>query len=63
VGYFKGGQLDRKVQIWFRPAIEEGPDYEKVLGDSLFNSSDQAMRTVDPRITEVAVVLGAKNQD
>jgi hypothetical protein len=63
VGYFKGGQLDRKVQIWFRPAIEEGPDYEKVLGDSLFNSADQAMRTVDPRITEVAIVLGAKSQD
>ena len=63
VGYFKGGQLDRKVQIWFRPAIEEGPDYEKVLGDSLFNSADQAMRAVDPRITEIAIVLGAKNQD
>lgn len=63
VGYFKGGQLDRKVQIWFRPSVEVGPDYEKVLGDSLFNSADQAMRTVDPRITEVAIVLGAKNQD
>ena len=63
VGYFKGGQLDRKVQIWFRPAIEEGPDYEKVLGDSLFNSADAAMRAVDPRITEVAIVLGAKSQD
>jgi hypothetical protein len=61
VGYFKGGQLDRKVQIWFRPAIEEGPDYEKVLGDSLFNSADAAMRAVDPRITEVAIVLGARN--
>jgi hypothetical protein len=63
VGYFKGGQLDRKVQIWFRPAIEEGPDYEKVLGDSLFNSADAAMRAVDPRITEVAIVLGARNQN
>ena len=63
VGYFKGGQLDRKVQIWFRPATEEGPDYEKVLGDSLFNSADQAMRAVDPRITEIAIVLGARNQN
>ena len=63
VGYFKGGQLDRKVQVWFRPSFEEGPDYEKVLGDSLFNSADAAMRAVDPRITEVAIVLGAKNQD
>ncbi len=63
VGYFKGGLLDRKVQIWFRPSVEQGPDYEKVLGDSLFNSADAAMRAVDPRITEVAIVLGAKNQD
>lgn len=57
VGYFKGGQLDRKVQIWFRPGMEEGPDYEKVLGDSLFNSADPHMRAVNPRIAEVAVVL------
>ena len=63
VGYFKGGQLDRKVQIWFRPSIEEGPDYEKVLGDSLFNSEDAAMRAVDPRITGVAIIFGAKNRD
>jgi hypothetical protein len=63
VGYFKGGKLDRKAQIWFRPTIEEGADYEKVLGDSLFNSADAAMRAVDPRITEVAIVFGAKNQD
>jgi hypothetical protein len=34
-----------------------------VLGDSLFNSADPAMQAVDPRITEVAVVLGAKNRD
>ena len=58
VGYFKGGKLDRKVQIWFRPTVEQGPDYEKVLGDSLFNSADAAMRAVDPRITEVAIVFG-----
>ena len=63
IGYFKGGKLDRKVQLWFRPSLEEGPDYQKVLGDSLFNSADAAMRAVDPRITEVAIVLGANNQD
>lgn len=63
VGYFKGGALDRKVQIWFRPAVEEGPDYEAVLGDSLFNSSDDAMRKVDPRAAEVAIILGAPSQD
>ena len=61
VGYFKGGKLDRKVQIWFRPTTEQGPDYEKVLGDSLFNSSDAAMRAVDPRITEIAIVLGPRD--
>ena len=60
VGYFKGGKLDRKAQIWFRPSVEEGPDYEKVLGDSLFNSADAAMRAVDPRITEVAIVFGPR---
>ena len=60
VGYFKGGKLDRKVQIWFRPTTEEGPDYEEVLGDSLFNSSDAAMRAVDPRITEIAIVFGPR---
>jgi len=59
VGYFKGGKLDRKVQVWFRPTIEEGPDYEAVLGDSLFNSADPAMRIVDPRIAEIAIILGA----
>jgi len=63
VGYFKGGKLDRKVQLWFRPSVEDGPAYQAVLGDSLFNSADQAMRAVDPRITEVAIVLGAKNRD
>lgn len=64
VGYFKGGRLDRKAQIWFRPSVEEGPDYEKVIGDSLFNSSDEAMRKVDPRVTEVAIVFSAqKNED
>lgn len=63
VGYFKGGKLDGKVQIWFRPTTEEGPDYEKVLGDSLFNSADHAMRAVDPRIAEVAIVLGAGGED
>ena len=60
VGYFKGGKLDRKAQVWFRPTIEEGADYEKVLGDSLFNSADAAMRAVDPRITEVAIVFGPR---
>jgi len=60
VGYFKGGKLDRKAQIWFRPTKEEGPDYEKVLGDSLFNSADAAMRAVDPRITEIAIVFGPR---
>jgi len=43
VGYFKGGRLDRKVQLWFRPSVEDGPDYQAVLGDSLFNSADPAM--------------------
>lgn len=57
VGYFKGGKLDRKVQIWFRPSVDDGPDYQRVLGDSLFNSSDEAMRAVDPRIAEVAIIL------
>jgi hypothetical protein len=59
VGYFKGGALDRKVQIWFRPSVEEGPAYDAVLGDSLFNSADPAMRAADPRVAEVAVILGA----
>lgn len=63
VGYFKGGQLDRKVQIWFRASVEEGPDYQAVLGDSLFNSSEEAMRKVDPRVAEVAIVLGAKQNE
>lgn len=63
VGYFKGGALDGKVQIWFRPAVEDGPDYQAVLGDSLFNSSDAAMRQVDPRVAEVAIVLGAPSRD
>lgn len=63
VGYFKGGTLNRKVQIWFRPTAEEGPDYEAVLGDSLFNSSDEAMRKVDPRVAEVAITLGAPSPD
>ena len=58
VGYFKGGQLDRKVQVWFRPSVEEGADYQAVLGDSLFNSADAAMRAVDPRVAEVAIILG-----
>ena len=60
VGYFKGGKLDRKVQIWFRPSVDDGPDYQRVLGDSLFNSSDEAMRAVDPRIAEVAITLGPR---
>ena len=60
VGYFKGGKLDRKVQIWFRPSVDDGPDYQRVLGDSLFNSSDEAMRAVDPRIAEVAIILGPR---
>lgn len=59
VGYFKGGKLDRKAQICFRPSIEEGPAYQAVLGDSLFNSADDAMRAADPRVSEVAVILGA----
>ena len=63
VGYFKGGALDRKVQIWFRPSDEEGPEYQAVLGDSLFNSTDPAMRAVDPRVAEVAVVLHAPQGD
>jgi len=63
VGYFKGGKLDRKVQIWFRPSVEEGPDYQAVLGDSLFNSTDAAMRTVDPRVAEVAIILGARSEE
>lgn len=63
VGYFKGGNLDRKVQIRFRPSTEEGPDYQTVLGDSLFNSSDQSMRAVDPRIAEVAVVLSKRSTE
>lgn len=61
VAYFKGGKLDRKVQVWLRPSIETGPDYEKVLGDSLFNSSAREMRAVDPRIAKVAIVLGASS--
>ncbi len=60
VGYFKGGQLDGKVQVWFRPSVEDGPEYQRVLGDSLFNSSDEAMRAVDPRIAEVAIILGPR---
>ena len=63
VGYFKGGALDRKVQIWFRPSDEEGPEYQAVLGDSLFNSTDPAMRAVDPRVAEMAVVLHAPQGD
>jgi len=63
VGYFKGGKLDRKVQLWFRPSVEDGPDYQAVLGDSLFNSADPAMRAVDPRVAEVAVILGARDED
>jgi hypothetical protein len=59
VGYFKGGALDRKVQIWFRPSVEAGPAYQAVLGDSLFNSSDEAMRAVAPVVQEVAIVFGA----
>jgi len=59
VGYFKGGALDRKVQIWFRPSVEEGPAYQAVLGDSLFHSTDAAMRAIDPRVAEVAIVLHA----
>lgn len=61
VGYFKGGRLDRKVQVWFRPFLEEGPAYEAVLGDSLFHSGNAAMRAVDPRIEKVAVVLGTRH--
>ena len=61
VGYFKGGLLDRKVQVWFRPSVEEGPAYEAVLGDSLFHSGDGAMRAVDPRVEKVAIVLGKRN--
>ena len=63
VGYFKGGALDRKVQIWFRPSLEEGPAYQAVLGDSLFNSADASMRVVDPRVAEVAIVLHAPQGD
>lgn len=63
VGYFKGGALDRKVQIWFRPSDEESPEYQAVLGDSLFNSTDPAMRAVDPRVAEVAIVLHAPQGD
>ena len=59
IGYFKGGALDRKVQIWFRPSLEEGPAYQAVLGDSLFNSAEAPMRAVDPRVAEVAIVLHA----
>ena len=62
-GYFKGGKLDRKVQVWFRPSVEEGADYQAVLGDSLFNSADPAMRAVDPRVAEVAVILGTRSED
>lgn len=62
VGYFKGGNLDRKVQIWFRPSVEEGPDYRRVLGDALFNSSDPHMRSVNPRVAEVAIVLHGQNE-
>jgi len=63
VGYFKGGALDRKVQIWFRPSLEEGPAYQAVLGDTLFNSAEAAMRAVDPRVAEVAIVLHAPQGD
>lgn len=63
VGYFKGGALDRKVQIWFRPSLEEGPAYQAVLGDSLFNSTDPAMRAVDPRVAVVAIVLHVPQGD
>lgn len=63
VGYFKGGALGRKVQIWFRPSLEEGPAYQAVLGDSLFNSTDPAMRAVDPRVAEVAIVLHVPQGD
>ena len=62
-GYFKGGALDRKVQIWFRPSLEEGPAYQAVLGDTLFNSAEAAMRAVDPRVAEVAIVLHAPQGD
>jgi hypothetical protein len=60
VGYFKGGTLDRKVQVWFRPSVEEGPAYQAVLGDSLFNSSDAAMRQADPRVAKVAIVFAPR---
>jgi hypothetical protein len=64
VGYFKGGALDHKVQVWFRPTVEDGPAYQAVLGDALFNSSDEAMRAVAPVVEEVAIVLrpGADNR-
>jgi hypothetical protein len=63
VGYFKGGRLDHKVQVWFRPSVEDGPDYQAVLSDSLFNSTDPAMRAADPRVAEVAIVIGPRGHD
>jgi hypothetical protein len=63
VGYFKGGKLDRQAQIWFGPSVSEGTDYNAVLGDSLFNSTDATMRAVDPRVVEVVILLGAPSED
>lgn len=62
VGYFKGGRLDRKVQVWFRPSVEQGADYTSVLGDSLFRSEDASMRAVDPRVARVALVFGGADK-
>jgi hypothetical protein len=57
LGYFKGGALDRKATVKFRPNNTQGADYANATGDKLFNSQDPAMLAVDPRVEEVAIVL------
>lgn len=63
LGYFKGGALDRKATIKFRPNLTQGADYARATGDQLFNSKDPAMLAVDPRVDEVAIILQKLPQD
>ena len=57
LGYFKGGALDSKATVKFRPNLTQGADYANATGDKLFNSKDPAMLAVDPRVEEVAIIL------
>lgn len=63
LGYFKGGTLDRKATVQFRPTLTQGADYADATGDKLFHSDDPAMLAVDPRVEEVAIILQKLPQD